>query len=655
MLPISQETEASPFFVIPHSAHLAYVWCQLHGGAVLDEIYVAATAVAVLDRKKLFRPGQSLEVLLIEAPDLRDGVGCELHLILKAGQRQTLDVQARLARWDDPDTSRVLKLIAKRFSVDGEPPHTLERYLAFTSAWQAPGECIETFPEGRLAQIHLDCAEPEIDAYALTTRGLASVAVKVLLARRGSCVIWLDGGLPGNLYFDLGGDLVRVSLQEGKTSSPSLVASWTPAERMALIEALHAGVKRVSDRLHQWVATLCEPQAVLTADDISVDVVGAISLPSKELAIFLGVKGIVADLDGLELETFGEPNESHLEVFSCDTEPAAQDGWQSQFILTTTCAASALTCHRLSWTLNGRRSTVWLRETLGGHARAYMIARDFMTVANVHADVFASVLHPVATMGAVVSPPRLTRRMDFGSYEDDACADVIVFADADLEALHRTIVGLSLTSRIQPFNVHICVFDHGTMAKLIERAPKGADRYALPLRLSCYGSRTTEAEVTRHLIEGDRPSVFVRAGAVPRRSDWLTLVLEKLQKTRNSFLIGKSGTIEPGQSASLPISSLDEILTEGREGEVAPGLLAFAAAPGSVFKMEQTPRLFTMEAFLLHLSVEALASPSCDIFAASELAFAQTGTRDNADLVQAKLDHYSLRATRTSRPGNRAI
>ena len=197
MLPISQETEAFPFFVIPHSAHLAYVWCQLQGEAALGEIHVAGAAVAVLDRKKLFRPGQNLEVLLINAPDLRDGVGCELHLILKAGQRQKIDVQARLARWDDPDTSRVLKFIAKRFNADGEPPHTLERYLAFTSAWQAPGESIETFPEGRLAQIQIDCTDFELDAYVLTTRGLDSVVVKVLLAKRGACVIWLDSGVPG--------------------------------------------------------------------------------------------------------------------------------------------------------------------------------------------------------------------------------------------------------------------------------------------------------------------------------------------------------------------------------------------------------------------------------------------------------------------------
>src|SRR5918997_1072033 len=115
MPPAPNELEALSLFVIPHSAHLAYVWCPLPNNAVVTEVRTARGLASILERRKLFQPGHSFEVLLIDSPDLRDGISCDLSVTTKANGTQTLVAQARLARWDEANTRPVLKFGAKRF------------------------------------------------------------------------------------------------------------------------------------------------------------------------------------------------------------------------------------------------------------------------------------------------------------------------------------------------------------------------------------------------------------------------------------------------------------------------------------------------------------------------------------------------------------
>jgi len=131
-LPVSNAPGASALFVIPHSANEAFVWCPLADGGSIEDVQIGGASAPVLDRKKLFRPGSSLEVLFIQAAQLRDGIECDLHVSLPSGELQAAKAVAQLARWDNVDTVRVLTLIANRFDGTVAAP-VLERYLAFIS------------------------------------------------------------------------------------------------------------------------------------------------------------------------------------------------------------------------------------------------------------------------------------------------------------------------------------------------------------------------------------------------------------------------------------------------------------------------------------------------------------------------------------------
>ncbi len=99
----AQEPEAPTLFVVPHSTGAAFVWGSHLEGAVIRSIQAADKPAAIVERKKLVRPGHNLEVLFIEGVNLRDGTECELHVATVDGGELPVCAATRLARWDDPD------------------------------------------------------------------------------------------------------------------------------------------------------------------------------------------------------------------------------------------------------------------------------------------------------------------------------------------------------------------------------------------------------------------------------------------------------------------------------------------------------------------------------------------------------------------------
>src|SRR3954447_8693796 len=124
---MSQEQGAPALFVIPNSATHVFVWCSVGDGVTVTDVCVAGKPAPVVERKKLFRPGGNLELLFIEAAQLRDGVECEVHGVSPSQEPVVVQTVAHLAHWDNPDTARVLNLIASRFSHVTGTAQVLER------------------------------------------------------------------------------------------------------------------------------------------------------------------------------------------------------------------------------------------------------------------------------------------------------------------------------------------------------------------------------------------------------------------------------------------------------------------------------------------------------------------------------------------------
>jgi hypothetical protein len=268
--------------------------------------------------------------------------------------------------------------------------------------------------------------------------------------------------------------------------------------------------------------------------------------------------------------------------------------------------------------------------------------RDFVPVATLHAHLFERVVHPLATMGDARPRPSLSHRIDVGSREGRAAADIFVFVDHDLEALHRTILGLSLTSS-QPVNIYLCLFDQTVLDKLISVAQQWADLYAVALQIRCYTSRASEACVIAHEFEGALPRVFCRAGAVPRQADWLPAILQQLEAGHDSIVLGTETGSPLGRDLTLSPTDLRAVLeTDQQPSGFDLRIKAAAVAPSLAVGGTRLRRLFTFEAFVLRQAVCGLR-PGQHACVAETLNFIQTASNHRPDTFQTKLDAYSLR------------
>jgi hypothetical protein len=303
-LPVPNAPGASALFVIPNAANEAFIWCPLDDGGSIEDVQIAGVSAPVLDRKKLFRPGSSLEVLFIQAAQLRDGIECDLHVSLPTGELQIVKAVAQLARWDNADTVRVLTLIANRFEVTGAAP-VLERYLAFISVWQAPCRMIAKLSDARIVEVDVEAQDDSLRIFSFSAGGFRSDVAQLLTIGGGRIVLWVSDASVRQLYLDVAGSLVRVSLDAHQSASPA--PSAPPGAGYMLVEALHRSVNDPSPELATWAANQCRSQTSTVMDDAVLEVVRAVRLPTNEVVLLLGVSRSACDLEALHVEAFGVP------------------------------------------------------------------------------------------------------------------------------------------------------------------------------------------------------------------------------------------------------------------------------------------------------------------------------------------------------------
>ncbi|MFD0463197.1 hypothetical protein ACFQY9_16560 [Microvirga aerilata] len=316
-----------------------------------------------------------MEVLLLDGMNLRDGSECELHVTSKEGQDSVRRAVTRLARWDNVETRRALGLVASRFTQASGPAPVLERYLAFISAWQAPGHLIAAFPEGYLLDLHAEHDGSPVGAYTVTADGLRRAAGQVLHQGDGRLVLWLEGAAGSPLYLELSDALVRLQL-----NLPSSRSGLSPvglgADALDLVEALHTLVEQPSPELQAWAASLCRQHAVVPSDVTTIEVVRVVRLPSREVAVFLRIADADVGASNLRLESFGATEPLALDIVAREVDGEARV-WQQQVIVKAPAPHTDLGCVKLSWSYAGRSHAVWVREVTANDPRNAALARDF--------------------------------------------------------------------------------------------------------------------------------------------------------------------------------------------------------------------------------------------------------------------------------------
>lgn len=627
-LPASRTPEASAVSVVPHAKNTAFVWCALPAGTAIAGLRVGGLAASIVERKKLLRPESNVEVLFVEAEGLRDGIECELTLTDRSEGNSVARLPAQLARWSDADTPSILKLIATRFAVEGGYPHVLERYLSFASTWQAPARVLQVFPEGALVDLEGVDLSSGVRAYAVTDQGLQLTTLQPVVQGRGQCVVWLSNPSVEHLYLDRQDALVRVALADRKPS-PTAVNRLPSDRTLPLIDALHEAVANPSPELGAWVAAHCPTHATLRTDAASLDVPAIIRLSADTAVILMTVAGAEHGSTRLTVEALGAKDTLPLDIAARETD---LDTGTSQGQIIAIAPRSPAACYRLTWMSEGKPHVVWLRETALETPRNVALARQFMPVSWVKPDIFGRVLYPMATAHGNEAAPGLVQVRDFGAPPKDLQADVYVFVGADLEAAHRTILALALTRHGVPVQVHLCLFNPNQFDELTTAAEAWSNAYALPLRLTSYSARTTEAQVARAAFNGERPCIFCRAGAIPRASDWVPLILQQL--ATDEVLVLSIGGEQGLQTRDL--SLLGPLSGQG-ESRIIGG----AIAPRHEPSLAGLPCLYTLEGFLL-AQASRNTSGEGGLPVATERNFAYFGGQERPDDFHIKLDRHSL-------------
>jgi len=269
-----------------------------------------------------------------------------------------------------------------------------------------------------------------------------------------------------------------------------------------------------------------------------------------------------------------------------------------------------------------------------------------MPVTLVDPQIFATVLHPLATAPDQLAVPGLVQVAQVGTPTSNACADVFVFAGHDLEALHRTILGFSLTADESALNIQVCVFNPDLIDELLAAAQEWSRTYHLALKVTCYSTRTSEAQVMRHTFRGDRPRVFCRAGAVPRCRQGMSRLLQTVGHEPATLLFTNSAnlTISDRQGVSaIPVSTLlsSDALpwTDRLVAAVVPAHVDPGQAP--------IPYVYTLEGFLLAQGLQG-SGGEASVRLAPHADFVHSGTEQQPDEFYTRLDAYSLHQARTA-------
>jgi hypothetical protein len=626
-LPV-KELEALSLFLIPCSSDRAFLWCPQTPSGTICDIVVPGERTIVRARKKLFRPGGSTEVFLVQGSGLRDGASCELLVGSEAHARR-----ARLARWNDPDTRAVLKVAAAHLAHEAHPAPILERYLSYISAWQAACTVLFEFSDAQMIEVDVPFTRAQVSAYGVTDQGLKRLTAHRLSERASKTIVWIAEPDIEHLYLELGDNLIRVNLSVAPRPTPRREGARIEGDDTVLVEALHHVAPTPSDDVDEWAASQCPPQATLYHRDATLTVLRAVRLPSRELVVFVNIAGAPEVVGEITLTPFGSPDPIETEIVRCHSDEPTSE-WQQQIVLRAKGLDSLVGACRLDCSFGGEAQSLWISVTNSRDTDQASLAREFMSVATVKAEWFESIIRPLAVAYAHQTEPGLVGVREFGT-EVDAQADVHVFAGSDIEALHRTIIGLALTSREAPIKVRIILANHSLFDQIAAAAGRWSQIYHLAIEVRCYALKSSEAQVIRSMWPTLRPGVYCRAGAVPLHQDWLMQSLHQFASVHATMLIGYMA--ECGRPLETAPGPADLFHAFGQpEAARPPHILAAAAIAPDRPQAAGLPRLFSLEAFLAAQAAQDRSATSMS------LSFVPSGTMSHANEFDRRLDRSSL-------------
>ncbi len=623
----SEAGEATLLFVMPHSADTAYVWCPAAKLPSIAAIAANGQPCEVLARRKLIQPGNTLEILLVRSRELQDGALCELHF--DKNERSPLATVARLARWDSPHTRRVLRIVADRFNVDQDPPRTLERYLAFISLWQIPGRVQALLPEGVVFEAEI-ASEGSLNAYVMTMQGVRRITLTPLSAGPGRRLFWLPGYHPQQFYLEADAELTRVVLDN--TGNPYRPASEND---LGLVESLH-GLNVCSEAATAWVRKLCPRQAELRIDDTAYRILGSGDLPSGRTVIFIEVSGRAYAHVEFRLHSFGVEESAQINVTARETDGSPNDRPCTQ-ILVEAPDMRQTGAYRLSWVHDGEPQYLWVRGSEIAERPMQALVRDFAPLAFLDTDLFGNVFHPIATASSRSAEAALVHREEFGGRSRDACAELLILADGDVEAVHRTLIALSLSSRETAFDVHICFFDRSLIALLTSKAKQWSALYGLRLTVNCFNAWVPESFLVRFNFGAPLPRVICRAGFIPCRVDWLECTLKDLELSCG-ILLGSASSRTDSRAREISRTALRKLIGEVESG-TNYGITSAALLPhlGSI---DPEVQFHGFESYVLALALSL--SEGEKVRSSQGLRMSDSAGRPETETFEARLDRYSL-------------
>lgn len=591
------DLRAAPhLFVIPHSTDTAFVWCEAPAKATVADILVQGEPVEILDRKKLHQRGRALEILLIRSRNMQDGMACEVEFTLESGEAVTARRRAQLARWQEPETARVLKVIASRFTTASTVPGIIERYLAYVSSWQTRATVLGAFDEGLALGLPVSGVDGDTPCYVVTHQGLRQLPARLFSAAETS-VAWIEASFPAIFYLVVGQDLVRVDARRPEREAPE--PTNVPRQAVQpLMEHIAATATIPSIRLRQWLRSQSGACGVVQADAVRIDCKGLVRIADGRAALFLEAAGSSHEALSLTVTPFAQAHPVGVTPIVQEDYDAEEGSWRRRLILILSQADGADGLYRIEARSGDTAHSLWIHDIEPNSGRAFALAESFAPMALLHDDVLPNVLHPILAAAPPSADAVLAERLDVGVPAPSETA-VVVFADGDREALHRTLIGLSLTAG-EGFHVIVCAASGKAMRALAPCIRDWSVRYRIAVSLRFYSHRLSEAEIAQSAFQAYPRRILLRAGIVPGRPTWLRDALEGLARSETGIGLGLCGTDIPDCLHTAARAWLEESRSPtGRhlKARIAAIAVADRTEPHSV----PASRLFSIEAYGLGL------------------------------------------------------
>jgi hypothetical protein len=370
-------------------------------------------------------------------------------------------------------------------------------------------------------------------------------------------------------------------------------------------------------------------------------------LQSGEVTIFAEFTGDLDRLGELSVKEFRSDTEAVTAVQfqgpPADAKPPAR-----RIVIAATGLSGRSDCMKLSFRHEGSIESLWIRAIPAADPAALGLAGTFWPIMQHSPSLLHRVVYPIAIGHAAQTRPRLLQSADLGPLSSSGRREILVLSQGSPEALERTLIGMALTVRGHRLSIRVITTAPQAWEMLAHSLERWAREFDTPMRLEAYCREVPEATLIETPGEAEL-RVVCRAGAVPRRPDWLNLVLKEIRASKAGLAVAphEASSTAPASVAaeSSVLRDWDALRDRSPVGAALQGRRVAVAVLSSFEPRDgRSLRIRTLEGAIVNRVANCFARGEPVLFSAG-LAFVDASLDEPCDPLSVYADQRTLQET----------